>query len=135
MKLKFRLLSDGSIIFFGFLKIQSRRKISKYFFRSHAILWAIFGSQIRRLIHNFTYGSSLKNYFFLCKFGINHFWKKNIISARFFDSVFEFLIKKKVHNSIYNYKILILIFLIFWFWELSVLKFCNNCDCFLELRI
>ena len=34
--------------FFCFLKMQSRRKISKYFFfRNHAILSAIFGSQIR----------------------------------------------------------------------------------------
>ena len=130
MKLKFRLLLDGSFIYlFFFSKYKVEERFLKTLFCNHAILWAIFGSQIRFWFTISITGAAKKITFFFVNLVQTTFEKKFIIWARFLDSVFEFLIKKKVHYSINNYKILILIFLIFWFRELSILKLSINWDC------
>ena len=134
MRLKFGLPWDRSVAFFLFSKNAKQKKdfwIS--FLRNHVILWAIFRSQIR-FDSQYQLREELNKFFFPCRFGINHF-QKNLIWTRFLGSVFEFVIKKKVHYSINNHKILILFFLFFWFRELSMLTFCNNWDSLLKLEI
>ena len=74
LKLKFRLPSDRSF-FFCFLKIQSRRKISKYSFYVTVLFFGPFLAHFR-FDSQFQLREQLKKYFFLCKFGINHLSKK-----------------------------------------------------------
>ena len=112
MRLKFGLPWDRSVAFFLFSKNAKQKKdfwIS--FLRNHVILWAIFRSQIR-FDSQYQLREELNKFFFPCRFGINHF-QKNLIWTRFLGSVFEFVIKKKVHYSINNYKILNTVFTFF----------------------
>ena len=80
MKLKFRRLpSDRSFVFFCYLKIQSRRKISKYHFCVTVLFFGPFLVHFR-FDSQFQLRKQLKKYFFLCKFGINHLLKKTLQS-------------------------------------------------------
>ena len=61
---------------FCFLKMQSRRKISKYSFCVAALFFGPFLAHFR-FDSQFQLREQLKKYFFLCKFGINHLQKKS----------------------------------------------------------
>ena len=76
LELKFRLPSYRSFVFFCFLKIQSRRKISKYSFCITVLFFGPFLAHFR-FNSQFQLREQLKKYFLLCKFGINHLSKKS----------------------------------------------------------
>ena len=122
------------LFFFVFSKYRVEERFSNIYLRNHAILWAIFGSQIG-FDSQFQLREQLKKLHFSLWNWYKPLFEKNLSWTRFLGLAFEILFKKKVHHSINNYKIVILVFLIFWFRELSILQFCNIWDCLLEVGI